>query len=190
MDRWVSATQDNQGLPFLIVDKRQAQVFAFTAKGDALGSAPVLLGLAHGDEAAPGIGSLKLSQITTAQRTTPAGRFVAKIAAVRGHGDVLWIDFRDGIALHPVMSVNVGERRLERIKSSDPEQHRISYGCINVPADFYHDVVLPALSGGAAIVYVLPDTKPVDGVFPVFAATLGGRSGPGEEIAGQDRPGL
>lgn len=170
---WVAATGDNAGQPFMIVDKLDARIFAFNATGDFLGSAPVLLGLAHGDDAAPGIGALKLSQISADQRTTPAGRFMAKFGAAQGHGKVLWVDFRDGIALHPVMSVNLGERRLERIKSSDPQQHRISYGCINVPAAFYDGVVLPALTGGDAVVYVLPDSKAVAQVFPAFATTLG-----------------
>lgn len=171
---WVAATADNGDVPFIIVDKLDARIFAFNTRGDFLGSAPVLIGLARGDDAAPGIGVLKLSQISADQRTTPAGRFMAKFGAAEGHAKVLWVDLRDGIALHPVMSVNLGEHRLERIKSSDPEQHRISYGCINVPAAFYDDVVLSALTGGAAIVYVLPDSKAVAEVFPVFAATLGG----------------
>jgi hypothetical protein len=171
---WVAATADNGDQPFMIVDKLDARVFAFNPGGDFLGSAPVLLGLARGDDAAPGIGGLKLSQISADQRTTPAGRFMARFGAAEGHGEVLWVDFRDGIALHPVMSVNLGEHRLERIKSSDPGRHRISYGCINVPAAFYDNVVLPALIGGGAVVYVLPDSKAVAEVFPVFAATLAG----------------
>ena len=171
---WVAATADNGDLPFMIVDKLDARIFAFNTRGDFLGSAPVLIGLARGDDAAPGIGVLKLSQISADQRTTPAGRFMAKFGAAEGHGKVLWVDFRDGIALHPVMSVSAGEHRLERIKSSDPEQHRISYGCINVPAAFYDDVLLSALTGGGAVVYVLPDSKAVAEVFPVFAATIGG----------------
>jgi hypothetical protein len=169
---WVAATADNGDQPFMIVDKLDARVLAFGPTGDFLGSAPALLGLARGDDAAPGIGGLKLSQISADQRTTPAGRFLARFGPAAGHGDVLWVDFRDGIALHPVMSVNLGEHRLERIKSSDPGQHRISYGCINVPAAFYDDVVLPALTGGGAVVYVLPDSKAVAEVFPAFAATL------------------
>ncbi len=171
---WVAATADNGDLPFIIVDKLDARIFAFDTKGDFIDSAPVLVGLAHGDDAAPGIGELKLSQISADQRTTPAGRFMAKFGTAEGHGNVLWVDLRDGIALHPVMSVSFSEHRLERIKSPDPEQHRITYGCINVPSAFYHDVVLSALTGGAAVVYVLPDSKAVAEVFPVFAATLGG----------------
>jgi hypothetical protein len=163
---------DNGDLPFLIVDKRRAHIFAFDAIGDFLGSAPVLLGLARGDDSAPGIGNLKLSQISGDQRTTPAGRFVAGFGDSDGHGTMLWVDLRDAIALHPVMNVSPGEHRLQRIKSSDPKEHRISYGCINVPKTFYDDVVLTALAGSNAVVYILPDTKPIEDVFPAFAAAV------------------
>jgi len=166
---WITATADNGGVPFLIIDKLSTYIFAFDADGKFLGSAPVLLGLARGDDSSPGIGDLKLSEITAGQRTTPAGRFVGGFGSSDGHGTVLWVDFPDGISLHPVMSVDPGEHRLERIRSADPDQHRISYGCINVPKEFYTGVVLPALAGGAAVFYVLPDTKPVHDVFPGLA---------------------
>jgi hypothetical protein len=171
---WVASTDDNGALPFLVVDKLGAHVFAFDSAGDFLGSAPVLLGLARGDDSAPGIGQMKFSQISADERTTPAGRFVAQFGPSRGHGKMLWVDLPDAISLHPVMSVDAGEHRLQRIKSQDPGRHRISYGCINVPASFYHGVVLKALNGGAAIVYVLPDTKTVEEVFPAFGAIMGG----------------
>jgi hypothetical protein len=171
--RWVMASDDNHRLPFMIVDKLGADVFAFDADGRFLGSAPVLVGLTPGDGSAPGVGLLKLSQIGPDQRTTPAGRFVARFGDTVGHGVLLWVDYRDAISLHPVMSVNPGERREQRIRSPDPAEHRISYGCINVPAAFYKGVVLPALGRGDAIVYVLPDTAPLEDVFPMFAASLG-----------------
>ncbi len=185
---WTTATEDNAGLPFLIVDKLGAYIFAFDADGEFLGSAPVLVGLARGDDSAPGIGDLKLSQISADQRTTPAGRFVARFGASDGHGLMLWVDLPDAISLHPVMSVNPGEHRLQRIASPDSEQHRISYGCINVPEMFYDDVVLPALGGGAAVVYILPDTKPMRDVFPGFAAVIGGDKdeAPGERARRAD----
>jgi hypothetical protein len=170
---WVAVTDDNSALPFIVVDKLGARIFAFDAGGEFLGSAPVLVGLARGDDSAPGIGNLKLSQISPEERTTPAGRFVAGFGDSAGHGTMLWVDLRDAISLHPVMSVSPGEHRLRRIKSSDPGEHRISYGCINVPKAFYDNVVLTALAGGNALVYILPDTKAIDDVFPAFAATLG-----------------
>ena len=172
---WVAETGDNGDLPFLIVDKLGARIFAFGVAGDFRGSAPVLVGLARGDDSAPGVGGLKLAQISSDQRTTPAGRFVAEFGASAGHGVVLWVDLADAISLHPVMSVSADEHRFQRIKSSDPDQHRISYGCINVPKIFYDDVVLTTLAGGNAVVYVLPDTKTIRAVFPAFADAVDGR---------------
>jgi hypothetical protein len=188
---WVAVADDNRGLPFIIVDKLGARVFAFDAGGEFLGSAPVLVGLARGDDSAPGVGDLKLSEITPDERTTPAGRFVAGFSDSNGHGTMLWVDLPDAISLHPVMSVSPGEHRMQRIKSRDPGRHRISYGCINVPKSFYDDVVLTSLAGSNAVVYVLPDTKPIDDVFPAFAATLGGvheREPPIQQVSSDDMP--
>jgi hypothetical protein len=186
---WVTVMDDNGELPFIIVDKLGARIFAFDAGGQFLGAAPVLVGMARGDDSTPGIGNLGLAQIAPGERTTPAGRFVAGFGDSNGHGTMLWVDLPDAISLHPVMSVSPGEHRLERIKSSDPSQHRISYGCINVPKAFYDDVVLTALADGNAVVYVLPDTKAIDDVFPAFAATLGdGHEGepPGQQASSAD----
>jgi len=175
MADWVAASGDNHGMPFMVVDKLNARVYAFDPEGEFLGSAPVLLGLARGDDSAPGVGGLELAQISADERTTPAGRFVSRWAGSEGHGTMLWVDFKDAISLHPVMSVSPDEHRFTRIKSSDPNEHRISYGCINVPKTFYEGVVLPALNGGDAVVYVMPDTKPIEEVFPAFAGASGMR---------------
>jgi hypothetical protein len=184
---WVTVMDDNGDMPFIIVDKLGARIFAFDVDGQFLGSAPVLVGLARGDDSAPGIGNLALSQISPDQRTTPAGRFVAGFGDSDGHGTMLWVDLPDAISLHPVMSVSPGEHRIQRIKSPDPRQHRISYGCINVPKGFYDDVVLTALAGGNAVVYILPDTKAIDDVFPAFAATLAHDGEPtGQRASGAD----
>ena len=55
----------------------------------------------------------------------------------------------------------------QRIRSADPKEHRISYGCINVPAKFYQGVVQPSFEADdGGVVYILPDTKPLEDVFP------------------------
>jgi hypothetical protein len=167
---WVSASGDNGPRPFMIVDKLGAEVFAFDADGVLLGSAPALVGLAPGDDSAPGIGDLQLSAISPDERTTPAGRFVATFGPST-HGTVLWVDFADAISMHPVITTNPAEHRLQRIRSASPDDHRISFGCINVPAKFYHSVVVKAFAAGG-IVYILPDTKPVEDVFPALATAV------------------
>jgi hypothetical protein len=166
---WVTASGDNQRRPFVIIDKVGASVFVFRANGRLQGAAPVLVGLARGDDSVAGVGNLKLAAIGPDERTTPAGRFIARFGRAGGeHSRVLWVDYGDAISMHPVVTTNPKEHRLQRIRSSAPEDHRISFGCINVPAKFYRDVVLKAFAGGSAVVYILPDTKPLEEVFPRF----------------------
>jgi hypothetical protein len=153
----------------VIIDKVGASAFVFRADGRLRGAAPVLVGFARGDDSAAGVGNRKLSAIGPAERTTPAGRFVARFGRAGGeHSRVLWVDYGDAISMHPVVTTNPKEHRLQRIRSATPEDHRISFGCINVPATFYRNVVLKAFAGGSGVVYILPDTKPLKEVFPRF----------------------
>ena len=55
--------------------QHRAAVVAFAADGVVRATTPALLGAARGDVSPPGIGTLKLSQITPEMRITPAGRF-------------------------------------------------------------------------------------------------------------------
>ncbi len=168
MADWVVDSGDNRGMPFVIVDKIDARVFVFDADGRLLGAAPALLGLARGDETSPGIGDRKLSEIRPQDRITQAGRFVASLG-VDVHGkDVLWVDYDSALSLHRVVTNNPKERRLQRLASSKPLDHRISWGCINVSVNFYNDVVTPAFTGTCGIVYVMPETKSIDKIFESY----------------------
>lgn len=162
---WVLQTGDNQGLPFVVIDKVNAQVFAFGRDGALLGSAPVLLGLAHGDVSPPGIGDRPLSTITPEERITPAGRFLAATGQNLTGTSVLWINYDEALSLHPVRG-RPSDRRLQRLATPTPEDNRISYGCVNVPVAFYDGVIAPAFSGTAGIVYILPEHRSLTDVFP------------------------
>jgi hypothetical protein len=187
LDHWVLASGDNHGLPYLIIDKPDAEVFAFDAQGMALGEAPALLGIAKGDDTAPGVGDIALGKIPMDERTTPAGRFVAYIGPASDMKDVLWVDYDSALSLHPVITSNPKERRLQRLHSSSLAERRISHGCINVPARFYEDVVRPAFNGSHGIVYIVPDTKPMDEVFPQLGIqALGDTRAPHDELTGLD----
>lgn len=157
---WVVASGDSQGLPFLIVDKIDARVFAFEPQGSIRGAAPALLGLAKGDVSPPGIGTRKLSQIAPAERITPSGRFEAGLGRNLGGKEILWIDYDAAISLHPVVDGTPAERRAQRLASRTALDNRISYGCINVPARFYAEVVQPLFEPANGIVYILPELKP------------------------------
>ena len=167
---WVIASGDNGGLPFIIIDKVAAKVFIFDAQGRLLGTTPALLGVTPGDESSPGVGDRELSAIKPEDRTTPAGRFVAKFGTASGHRNVLWVDYVTSISLHPVVTVNKKERRLQRLKSPSPEDNRITFGCINVPALFYAKVVRPVFKETTGVVYILPETKLLNEVFLAFQA--------------------
>jgi hypothetical protein len=155
---WVVGSDDTRGLPFLIVDKAQARVFAFDARGTLLGSAPALIGLAPGDVSPPGIGSKRLAEISPAQRITPAGRFEASLGQNLAGQTILWIDYDTALSLHRVVTTNRAERRVQRLETPSTLDNRVSYGCINVPVAFYDEVVEPLFTPTDGIVYILPES--------------------------------
>ena len=162
---WVMDSADNGKLPFIIIDKVHARVFVFDAQGQLRGASTALLGLAVGDDSVPGIGQRKLSSIRPAERTTPAGRFIASLDRDIHGQEVLWVDYETAVSLHRVVTGQPKERRAERLASPSALDKRISYGCINVPVRFYEKVVSPTFTGTNGIVYVLPETRSAREVF-------------------------
>lgn len=161
---WIVKSGDNLELPFAIIDKKAAKVFVFDAHNEILGASPVLLGLGHGDDSVPGIGHRRLATITKEERTTAAGRYEASLGN-DFEQDVLWIDYDAGLSLHRVIVGRPTDHRHARLASPTALDNRISYGCINVPVRFYNTVVAPAFKGTVGIVYILPETKPLEAVF-------------------------
>ncbi len=162
---WVLQSGDNQGVPFVLIDKVGAQVFVFDRDGMLLGAAPVLLGLARGDVAPADIGDRPLSAIAPEERITPSGRYVAATGQNLTGGSVLWIDYNGALSLHPVRG-RPADRRLQRLASPTAEDNRISYGCVNVPVAFYDQVIAPTFRGTTGIVYILPEDRSIAEVFP------------------------
>jgi hypothetical protein len=164
---WVSASHDNHGLPWVVVDKANAALFLFDPQGKPLAAVPVLIGIAVGDEASPGVGNKTLADLGPAEKTTPAGRFLAKFGLPVGRERVLWVDYATSVALHPIPTdAGVREKRRERMLSPTPDDNRITFGCINVPKAFYAKLLGPLFRKKGGYVYVLPDTKPIEEVFP------------------------
>lgn len=181
---WVSQSRDNGGAPFLIVDKRNARVFVFDADARMLGTSPVLLGAARGDDSVPGIGERKMADIRPFERTTPAGRFVAEAGRNIQGEDIIWIDYDAAVSMHRVRATNPRERRLERLATPTIADNRISWGCINVPVAFFNAHVSPVFSHGSkAVVYVLPEVHPLRDVFPSYGADQRTASADGVDAA-------
>lgn len=161
MTAWIRATHNHQGLPFAVIDKKAAMLHVFDAAGSPLGSSPVLLGLAVGDDSAPDIGTRKLADIRPAERTTPAGRFVSEPGRNLQGEDIVWIDYDAAVSMHRVRASNKADRRLERLATPTAADNRISYGCVNVPAAFFDARIKPVFGARPAVVYVLPETRPL-----------------------------
>ena len=166
---WVARSRDNDGLPFMIIDKRRAHLWVFDHSGKLQGDAPVLLGVARGDDTAPGIGDKKLSEIKPEERTTPAGRFLAEVGMNLRGEDVVWVDYDAAVSMHRVLTTNAKEQRARRLDTPTPNDNRVSYGCINVPTAFFENVVSTTVRGGNSVVYVLPESRPLRSVFNKLA---------------------
>lgn len=162
---WVADSRNSNGTDFVIVDKKYARLYVFDGNARLRGAAPVLLGVARGDDSVPGIGLRPIEAVLPEERTTPAGRFVAE----RGHNargeDVVWVNYDDAVSIHRVLVTNTEERRLERLATATVEDNRISYGCINVPVAFYESHIRPMFATRRAVVYILPEIKAVRQVF-------------------------
>jgi hypothetical protein len=168
---WVVGSADNGRQPFAILDKNDARVYVFEPGGKLSGATPVLLGYAPGDDTVPGIGQRPIDQVRPEERTTAAGRFVAEPGRNTLPEDVVWVDYDAAVSMHPVRVTDPRERRLERLASPTPADNRISYGCINMPPKFFQEVLWPAFKRRGGIVYVLPEHKALDEVFPALKKT-------------------
>ena len=163
---WVAAAHDNGTLPYGVIDKQAASLSLFSARGEFLGQTPVLLGVGVGDDSSPGVGAKDLADIGPAERTTPAGRFVATFGRAFGHQRVLWVDYANSVAMHAVITTHRQEHRVQRLLSPTADDNRISFGCINVGTRFYTRRLAPLFRKAGGVVYILPDTKPLEQVFP------------------------
>lgn len=172
---WIARSRDNARLPFLVLDKPTARVFAFNPSGQFQGDAAVLLGMGVGDVMlAP---NATMSQMPPRTRITPAGRFVSQLARDHKGKELLVLDYKAAFSMHPVVKGKPHERRAERLGSITAEDNRISFGCINVPVPFYETVISPAFTGTHGIVYILPETSQASAMFgftPAVGAVVSG----------------
>jgi hypothetical protein len=165
---WAMYTGDTHGMPFVILDKVNAALHVFGANGKLIGSSPVLLGSAIGDESVHGIGDRDIVDIKPAERTTPAGRFVSTPGRNSSGEDIVWVDYGVAISMHRVRATVKSQRRLERLASPTADDNRISFGCINMPPHFYNTVVHPLLGNARGVVYILPETRTASAQFGSF----------------------
>ena len=168
---WVAGHADNQGMPFVIVDKKNARMFVFEPDGRLRAATAVLLGAGPGDESVPGIASRQPASLQPHERTTPAGRFLSEPGRNLKGEDIVWVDYDAKIAIHRLRPDAARAQRAVRLASAAADDKRVSFGCIVVPVGFYEDVVKPALGHRPGVVYVLPEAGTVQGMFSAFSAS-------------------
>ena len=144
---WAIDSLDHAGLPFIVIDKARARLFAFDHQGHLHGSAPVLLGASHDDGPA-----------------TPAGRFVADPRLSARSDGIVWVHANTTLSLRGIACNVMAGRRLQRLASGDVQDQRISDGSLQVAADFYRDY-LSQLRWQESVAYVLPEALPWQQVF-------------------------
>ena len=162
---WILAGADNEGLPFAVVDKREARLYVFAADGRLLGASAVLLGAAFGDRAVADAALRTKGQPAADERTTPAGRYPSQPGRNDKGEPIVWVDYEASLAIHRLRPAPAAERRAARLASATPDDNRVSLGCVVVPVDFYEDVVAPSLGQGRGVVYILPETRPARALF-------------------------
>ena len=170
---WVLATADHAGLPFAVVDKRGARISVYEPDGRLIGSSAALLGIDPGDLSVPDIAQRTPSSLAAGERTTPAGRFESR----PGHNDkgeaIVWIDYDASLAIHRLRPAPLHQRRPQRLDSPTAEDNRVSLGCVVVSADFYLSVIQPSLGQRRGVVYVLPESRPVQAMFGATSVSQG-----------------
>ena len=165
LNHWIIESGDNNHLPFIIIDKKETKVFVFDASGKIYGSTIALVGATLGDDVSPGVGKKEISSIRLEERTTQAGRFHAQIGKDINQSGLLWIDYDSGLSMHPVITSNKLEQRLRRLTSIKISERRITYGCVNVPSEFYQEIVHSSFENNGGIVYILPEIHSILKVF-------------------------
>lgn len=165
VEHWIHEKGDDHGRPFVIVDKKAARIFVFGAGGRLVGESSTILGQARGDMPVPGAGQKDPSRLLFNERKTPAGRFES-IPGKNLHGEpVVWVDYDTGIAIHRVRPGISQMKRDASLATEDPNNKRLSLGCVVVPESFFWGVVLPTLGHVHATIYVLPEDGPVQAMF-------------------------
>ena len=160
----VIQSADAGGRAFGIIDKPAATLWVFDGRGRPVASTPVLVGQARGDVAPADIGTRPLAKVRPHEKVTSAGRYVTESGNNTRGEDIVWLDYDAALSMHRVRNV-AGEARTQRLLSPTVADNRISFGCVNIPADFYDRYVDPMFSRSSGVVYVLPESRSPESMF-------------------------
>lgn len=153
---WVRATDANRGKSFIVADKAAGQLHAFMADGTLIRSAPALYGESLADAMTPEQLAKPLDKMTRADKITPAGRWNVTLQDSPEYGWVLSFKGGNGLAIHSVYLGTPSENRLGRLSSKISSDNYVSWGCINVPAEFAHNVLKDNFTSKDHGLFILP----------------------------------
>lgn len=163
VNSYVQQNKDNVGSNYIIADKKMGALYVMDANGAVVTETPALFGKTAGDvvatgQTAAGKFRLSLSQITE-DPTNKYGGTAQKFTEDANGG---------AYVIHRVITPK-GQRRLQRLATSDPKDNRVSQGCINVPSEWY-DKYLNRDFGGN--IYIIPETASVQSMFPTSTVVV------------------
>lgn len=117
----------------VVLDKNNAELLVID-KGEVVMRSPALYGKGKGED------------VSNDPNTTPAGIFALREYSVstRDYAGGLALGFlntkNSSYIIHPTYQRLREQRRDERLASPTPDDNAISFGCVNVPYDFYNSM--------------------------------------------------
>jgi hypothetical protein len=156
---------------FLMVDKARGEILLFE-NGKLTFSGSALTGASLGDRVPPNVLAIPDSHpLSTEQKVTPAGRFTVRREIDEEYGRVWTITEIHGIdwefAIHEVYLGIPSEHRDERLRSANPLDHHITFGCIDVEKSTIELFARILPRRGKVPLYILPqDTDATMSFFP------------------------
>lgn len=171
---WVVATKAHQGRAFIVADKPGGKLYAFDANGAVIGDAPALYGASMKDRLTPEQLSKPIEKMTADEKVTPAGQWTVTLNQDRDYEWTLDFEGGNGLAIHSVYLGAPSENRLARLASPSAADNFISWGCINVPADFEKSVLRQNFANRAGHgLFILPvQTETITDTFGIMAQDL------------------
>jgi hypothetical protein len=164
---WMVRTRQQDGKPFIIADKNNAMLYAFSAGGNLIAKAPALYGATKGDTLTDAQASKSLEQTTSDDKITEAGIFKAEASTYGGAPSLVLKNYKAStLELHRVYLGTPEENRAGRLASDTADDNRVSYGCINALPEFIDSVIAPHFAEGG-MVAVLPETKDAKSAFGI-----------------------
>lgn len=164
---WQARSQ--HGKPFIVAHKAGGALYAFDAKGKLIGKAPALYAKGMGDVVSAESAAKSADEMTDADKITPAGAFAGTKIESDSYGSAIQFVEQEKavIAIHRVYLGNPKENRQGRLDSATPADNRVSYGCINVPSQFFDGVLAPNFTGDSRVI-VMPENDNVAQFFPMM----------------------